>query len=228
MKTPHGDTLLGLTAVPHRNILFGLVAVPHDDIDYFFTSQRWSIFSAPHGNIDFSSPHKDDQFFLCLTAALPASPAISNGPILKLHCPIGFLTSCFYVHSPWIIACPPWEPLGLLLWLQAQCLKCSSRQNVAMLWLDWQKLKAAPFIHAGIALLTTPGDKQPSRPFWCSLTKMMGYALASDEPLKNSIDNLISEGRLLSWYIMDICNQPTELALSKSFLIRGLTFMPWL
>ncbi len=56
----------------------------------------------------------------------------------------------------------------------------------------------------------------------------MGYALASDEPLKNSIDNLISEGRLLSWYIMDICNQPTELALSKSFLIRGLTFMPWL
>ncbi len=34
-------------------------------------------------------------------------------------------------------------------------------------------------------------------------------------------------GCLLSWSIMDIRNWPTELALSKSILIRGLTFMPW-
>jgi hypothetical protein len=57
-------------------------------------------------------------------------------------------------------------PSGLLLWLQAQCLKSSySWQNVAMLCLDWQKLKAASFIHAGVAFPTTPCDKQPLCPF---------------------------------------------------------------
>ncbi len=65
-----------------------------------------------------------------------------------------------------------------------------------MLWLDWQKLKTAPFIHAGVAFLTTQGDKQPSWPFWCSLTRMTGHTLASDNPIKNSVDILISEGCL--------------------------------
>ena len=35
--------------------------------------------------------------------------------------------------------------------------------------------------------------------------------------ITNSVDTLILEGRLLSWYIMDIRNQPTELALSEYF-----------
>ncbi len=91
-----------------------------------------------------------------------------------------------------------------------------------MLRLDWWKLKAAPYIHAGIAFLTTQGVKQFLRLFWHSLTRMTGHALALDYPIKNSIDISISEGRLLSWYIMDIHNRPTELALSKFFLIRGI------
>jgi hypothetical protein len=31
--------------------------------------------------------------------------------------------------------------------------------KVAMLQLDWQKLKAAPFIHAGVTFFMTLGDK---------------------------------------------------------------------
>jgi hypothetical protein len=95
-----------------------------------------------------------------------------------------------------------------------------------MLRLDWQRLKAAPFLHAGVAFPAMLGDKQPLCPFWRSLTKMTGQALASDNPIIiNSIDTLILEGHLLSWYIMDTRYQPTALALLKSFLIRGLTFM---
>jgi hypothetical protein len=55
---------------------------------------------------------------------------------------------------------------------------------------------------------------------------MTGQALASDDPIIKSVDTLISEGCLLSWYIMDIHNQPTELAISKFFLIRDLRFHP--
>jgi hypothetical protein len=39
-----------------------------------------------------------------------------------------------------------------------QCLKASYFwKNVAMLCLDWQKLKAAPFIHAGVAFFYNAG-----------------------------------------------------------------------
>jgi hypothetical protein len=40
-----------------------------------------------------------------------------------------------------------------------------SWQNVAMLCFDWQKLKAAPFIHAGVVFLATPCNKQPFASF---------------------------------------------------------------
>ena len=43
--------------------------------------------------------------------------------------------------------------------------------------------------------------------------------------ITNSVDTLISDGCLLSWYIMDTRNWPTELTLSLSILIRGLTFI---
>jgi hypothetical protein len=59
-----------------------------------------------------------------------ASPAISNGPILKLLCPIGFLASCLDAHSPSIIDAPPREPLG-----KPTCtLRPQSCTFAALLW----------------------------------------------------------------------------------------------
>ena len=64
----------------------------------------------------------------------------------------------------------------------------------------WCSQSRLQFIGAGVAFLVTPGDEQPLRPLWRSLNRMTGHALASDNPIENSVDTVISEGRLLSWY----------------------------
>jgi hypothetical protein len=46
---------------------------------------------------------------------------------------------------------------------------------------------------------------------------MTGHSLALDDLIINSIDTLILEGHLLSWYIMDTRSWHTEMALSNFF-----------
>ncbi len=93
---------------PHL-MAVSIISLPHGN-DVFCCASQWyqlflcltvmiNFFSASRQYPFFSSPHGNDQFFLCLTAALPTSLAISNGPILELRCPIGFLASCFDTHS---------------------------------------------------------------------------------------------------------------------------------
>jgi hypothetical protein len=254
MNAPHGDILFGSEAwrcltvilifsLPHGNDQFFCASWGYQfflfltaminffgaswGYQFFFASRQWSFFFVPHGDIDFFFTSQQwSIFFFASRRLFPPCRRFQIGQSSSSAAPLVFWQAIIDTHSPWITATPPQEHLCLLLWLQAQCLKSSySRQNVAMLWLDWQKLKAASFNHAIVVFLMTPGHEQPLHPFWCSLTRMTGHPLASDDPIKNSIYTLISKGCLLSWYIMDIRNQPTELALSKSFLIRGLTFM---
>ncbi len=75
------------------------------------------------------------------------------------------------------------------------CFFCNAMRRTAFCILS-DAHSRLPFIGIGVAFLMTPGDAQPLHPFWRSLTRMTGHALASDNPIKNSIDTFISEGRL--------------------------------
>jgi hypothetical protein len=192
---------------PHR-------CTPLDDI--IFYSAPLAILSSilPHGRAPLAilfSIEPNSHAILAKYFFIRPYGCTSPGKILLITHQ-GFLRvaicSCPGTHSYLILQsfCPLALVL-LLLWHHA---------TNSLLHPFWCSLKA-PFIGVGVAFLAMLGDKQPSRPFWRSLTWMMGHALASDDPIKNSIDTLISEGCLLSWYIVDIHNRPTELTLSKSF-----------
>ncbi len=159
-------------------------SLPHGKNWFHSTWRRFT----PHGDINFSSPHGDNQFFFA---------SWQESISFRLHG-----DSCHTALSIFIL------PHGnnqfffaprkiLLITHQGFFMRGIFSFLLHPFWCSQSRLQ---FIGAGVAFLATPGDEQPLRPFWRSLTWMTGHGLASDDPITNSVDTVISEGRLLSWY----------------------------
>ncbi len=164
----------------------------------------WRRFT-PHSYIDFSSLHGDNWFFFASrqeSISFRLHGDLRHTALSIFSSPHGDNRFFFAPRKILLITHQGFFMRGIFSFL------------LHSFWCSQSRLQ---FIGAGVAFIATPGDEQPLRPFWCSLTWMTGHPLASDDPIKNFFDTVISEGRLLNWYIMDIHNRPTELTISKSF-----------
>ncbi len=191
---------------------------PHGDINFLFASRGLSIFLCLSARIDFIPPYGNSRLTAIINFSLPLGKNQSHSALWQFtpHSDNQFFFASRQESISFrLTAIRATRRYQFFLCLTAIIDFFFAPRKVLLithqgiLWEAFFSFLVHPFwcsqsrlqvIGAGVAFLATPGDEQPLRPLWRSLNRMTGHALALDNPIENSVDTVISEGRLLSWY----------------------------
>jgi hypothetical protein len=146
-------------------------SLPHGKNQFHSAWRRFT----PHGDINFSLPHGDNRIFFASrqeSISFPLHGNLHHTALSIFSLPHGDNRFFFAPRKILLITHQGFFMRGIFSFL------------LHPFWYSQSRLQ---FIGAGVAFLAMPGDEQLLRPFWRSLTWMTGHALASDDPIKNSL-----------------------------------------